>query len=193
MLHNGGLLRCLQQQAAFSWNRRISQVGGDPLKSSRPTLGSTADHMKIRPQDWENYPNACWILAARWCDHCPGEPVPVLDHLLRKEPFPDIQPEPVHRNYHWSLKREDQYLMLCSLSWGRRRLWWGFPSVSSSLGWEVVYYECPIPYVTFKWQNGLMFHLFKSIAKPLEAKFWWIRNDERAEEPRKGNIYYIQQ
>ena len=30
-----------------------------------------------------------------WChDHCPGEPVPVPNHPLGEEPFPNTQPEP---------------------------------------------------------------------------------------------------
>ncbi|KAJ7428664.1 hypothetical protein WISP_01059 [Willisornis vidua] len=35
------------------------------------------------------------MLEQVWCcDHCPGEPVPVPDHLLHKESLPNIQPKP---------------------------------------------------------------------------------------------------
>ena len=36
----------------------------------------------------------------RCCGHCPGEPVPVLNHPLGEEPFPNIQPEPPLMQLH---------------------------------------------------------------------------------------------
>ncbi|GAB0184693.1 hypothetical protein GRJ2_000934600 [Grus japonensis] len=37
---------------------------------------------------------------ARRCDHFPGEPVPVPNHPLSEEPFPDIQPKPPPSQLH---------------------------------------------------------------------------------------------
>ncbi|GAB0194069.1 myocardial zonula adherens protein [Grus japonensis] len=37
---------------------------------------------------------------ARCCDHFPGEPVPVPNHPLGEEPFPDIQPKPPLSQLH---------------------------------------------------------------------------------------------
>jgi len=67
------LITCFMFWLALKWsgswtgwslNHRTSQVGRDPEGSSNPTLGSTEDHLKIRPHVWEHCPGASWALAS---------------------------------------------------------------------------------------------------------------------------------
>lgn len=72
--------------------------------------------------------------------HFPGEPVPVPDHPLCEEAFPNIQPKSslIHLQLFpqvLSLVTRDQCLSLLFPLWGSCRQWWGLTSVSSSPAW----------------------------------------------------------
>ena len=88
-----------------------------------------------------------------WCrDHLPGEPVPVTNHPLSEEPFPNVQSEfPLTqlRSYRWSLERGDQHLPFRCPPWGSCRLQWGHTSVFSAPSWTnqvtsaILWKSCP--------------------------------------------------
>jgi len=76
------------------------------------------------------------LCQAQCHNHFSKEAVPVPNHPLSEEPFPNIQPDPHHSLgfYCWSSERGYQILPLHHLSWGSCRLWC-LPSTSSSLSW----------------------------------------------------------
>ena len=71
-----------------------------------------------------------------WChDHIPGEPVPVTDHPLSEEPFPNVQSELPLMQFHSISSCPAADHQRREISVRRCRLWWGHPSAFSAPSW----------------------------------------------------------
>lgn len=146
---------CVLQNENFCFgnSQKISQIWYHRIIEYSEWEGTNKDHRvlllalcrttpRVTPYAWEHCPNASGTLSGSVLWPLPGQPIPVLNHPLGEEVFPDIKPKLPNttsgkflRSCHYSAQRNDQCLPLLFPSWWSCALQWGLPSVSSTPGW----------------------------------------------------------